>query len=221
MVFKLKMKTKDKSQKKVDDVYALVFARPVSKRISDILYGTKVTPNQISVIGVLLGILSAVFILTGNFIIAALVLYLSFVADCVDGELARLRNQFTKTGFWLESSLDSLSLLVPLVAVGYASEQWVLLSFTVSFMLLTRIRMMASDMASLKYNLNLKEGIIKNPVKRILWQLRYGNSVQYMILIIFLLFSRLDLVLWLTLILAGGYYLVCLLYEIKFYSSLK
>lgn len=211
----------DISQKKIDDIYALVFARPISKKISKILSKTGITPNQVSGIGIVLGLVSATLLVFGNNILAAVVLYLSFLADCIDGEIARLKQQFTKLGLWLESSLDSIPLLLAIFAIGFISQLWLLTALAASVLLLTRIRMLASDFLSMKFGLKISDGIIANPVKKLLWQLRYGNSLQYMILIISLLFGRYSLSLWLTIILAGGYYVIVIIYEIKYYSKIK
>jgi phosphatidylglycerophosphate synthase len=207
----------NKSQKSLDDFYALIFSRPISKRISAILVKFSITPNQISLLGIFFGILGAILIMIGNNIAAAIIIYFSFIADCIDGEIARLKKQFTKFGFWLESSLDSIPLLLPLLAIGFISKEWIITSLAISTMLMCRIRMLASDITSLKFDLKIKNKIIENSLKRTLWQLRYGNSLQYMILIIPLIFKLYVLSLWLTIIFAGGYYFITILYEIKYY----
>jgi phosphatidylglycerophosphate synthase len=215
------MSKKNESQKSLDDIYALIFSRPISKRISPTLTKYNITPNQISILGILIGITGAFLIILGNNIIAAIIIYLSFIADCIDGEIARIKKQFTKFGYWLESSLDSISLLSALLAIGYISKEWMLTSLAISTMLMTRIRMLASDTTSLKFNLKIKNKILKNNFKKTLWQLRYGNSLQYMILIIPLIFKLYTLSLYLTILFAGGYYFITTIYEIKYYHDQK
>lgn len=212
---------KDNSQKSLDDFYALIFARPISKRISRAIINSRITPNMVSVIGVILGIFSSILILYNAPFMAGIALYISFVADCVDGELARSRKQFTKTGFWLESSLDTISLLFPIIALGIVTSSYGTLCVASISLLLTRVRMLASDITSLKFNLNLKKHIITSKTKRILWQLRYGNSLQYVILIVGVITTKYSLTLIITGVVAGIYYLASTLYEIKFYYQLN
>jgi len=210
---------KNKSQKKIDDFYALIFARPISQRISSLIFKTKITPNQISIFGTFLALISGALILLNKPIIAAVILYASFIADCVDGEIARLKKQFTKFGLWLESSFDALSLLIPLLAIGILTKNWIMALLSIMFFLLTRVRMLASDMISLKYNKNTKEELTSKKHLKIMWQLRYGNSLQFLIIIIALLFSLYNAIFYLTIILAGGYYLLTIIYEFNHYRK--
>ena len=67
------------------------------------------TPNAISVVSMLIGIAAAGAFATGSrpgMVAGALLAYLAFAADCVDGQLARYTRQFSKLGAWLDSVLD-------------------------------------------------------------------------------------------------------------------
>ena len=61
----------------------------------------KMTPNQVTVISFLIGLLSAYEFSLGNFwptVLGALLLQLSIIVDCVDGELARYTRKFSQFG---------------------------------------------------------------------------------------------------------------------------
>ena len=67
------------------------------------------TPNQVTIISVLIGVLAAAGFATGErpgMVAGALLLYFAFVLDCVDGQLARYTRQFSKLGAWLDSIFD-------------------------------------------------------------------------------------------------------------------
>ena len=66
---------------------------------------TKITPNQITILSFILGLLAAGLILMGdyNYLVVAGVLVLIFmVLDNVDGEIARITKKTSKLGHWLD-----------------------------------------------------------------------------------------------------------------------
>jgi phosphatidylglycerophosphate synthase len=67
------------------------------------------SPNSITTLSLLVAVVGAVAATTGTragYISAALALYLSFVLDCVDGQLARYSLQFSRIGSWLDATFD-------------------------------------------------------------------------------------------------------------------
>ncbi len=88
-----------------DGVVAYFLGRPVSRLISRLIIATPITPNQVTVLSGLTALAGA-FALTRNLILGAALYWLSFVLDCVDGELARLKYQGSRTGQWLDTVAD-------------------------------------------------------------------------------------------------------------------
>jgi len=95
--------------------------RPISRPLTLLLARTPVTPNQISYVVALMGLLGCWLtaqpgqapLLAG----AALVLAANFV-DCCDGELARLRVQASRFGAWLDTITDEATTTLYFVAIG-------------------------------------------------------------------------------------------------------
>ena len=87
------------------------FERKVSLAITRRLLYTRVTPNQISIASILLGIFSALLFLGESRILhvvgGSLLLFSSIVDGC-DGELARLRFQESRWGSWLDFLGDNV-----------------------------------------------------------------------------------------------------------------
>jgi phosphatidylglycerophosphate synthase len=199
----------NKSQKSVDDIYALVFARPVSKRISKLLFNTKITPNQITVFSVLLGIISGILLFFDYNYISAVLLYLSFVFDCVDGEVARSREQFTKLGLWLESTSDRIPDLLPIIAMGFLTKNWLLTALAVAVLFLIRTVISANTMLVEKFKLEIsssRKGIYSRN-KFSVW-FRYTKSAHLMFLVIFMLIKQYTLYLILLSTLGFLYFVV-------------
>lgn len=88
-----------------DDWLSRRFYRKCSKLITKILVYFPITPNQVTIFDILLGILSAILFARGLYIfsiIAALVLQLWYIFDCVDGEVARIKNKCSYEGMYLD-----------------------------------------------------------------------------------------------------------------------
>jgi len=104
-----------------DGVVAYFLGRPVSRLISRLIIATPITPNQVTIASGLTALAGA-FALTQNLILGAALYWLSFVLDCVDGELARLRYQGSRTGQWLDTIADDTA------TVGFSfGLSWILL----------------------------------------------------------------------------------------------
>lgn len=64
------------------------------------------TPNIITALGFLFFLISLYFIFISNYILASIFYQLSFVMDIVDGNIARLKNQTSLLGAFLDSIID-------------------------------------------------------------------------------------------------------------------
>lgn len=99
-------------RKPADGLVSRWLNRRVSLAITRRLAGVPVTPNQISIVTMLLGIASGVAVAQGSYafgVAGAAVLQLQSTLDGVDGELARLRSQCTRLGQWLDTLSDDLA----------------------------------------------------------------------------------------------------------------
>ncbi len=93
-----------------DGWWASIFAGPLANRflepICDIAW---ISPNLITVTSLFVGVLAACCFAQGHYsylFAGALLVQLSFVVDCMDGQLARYRQQFSNLGAWLDRVSD-------------------------------------------------------------------------------------------------------------------
>jgi phosphatidylglycerophosphate synthase len=87
------------------------FERKVSLAITRRLLYTRITPNQISIASILLGVFSTLLFLGESQILhvfGGLLLLFSSIVDGCDGELARLRFQESRWGSWLDFLGDNV-----------------------------------------------------------------------------------------------------------------
>lgn len=95
--------------------------RPVSRPLTRLLVWTPITPNQVSVLVLIIGMIGCWFAAQAGqrslVLGTSLVLIAGFIDGC-DGEIARLKLQFSKIGAWLDTVVDELTTTVFFVAVG-------------------------------------------------------------------------------------------------------
>ena len=121
--------------------------RPLGRYLSKILVRTRFSPNQVSIVSTLIGVLSGWLFAAGNFLSGALLLQLSAIIDCVDGELARVLFKESRFGKWLDLAGDQVVHLTvftgialglarsdptsPALALGISAALGVIISFVV------------------------------------------------------------------------------------------
>jgi phosphatidylglycerophosphate synthase len=93
--------------------------RPLGRYLSKILILAPFSPNQVSIVSTLVGILSGWFFASGYFISGALLLQLSAIIDCVDGDLARVLYKESRLGKWLDLVGDQLVHVAVFAGIGF------------------------------------------------------------------------------------------------------
>jgi hypothetical protein len=128
----------DSAVKGSDGFFTTFFVSTWSRYVARWAARAGLTPNQVTFIALCIGIAAGVAFATGEragYIAGAVLVYLSFVADCVDGQLARYTRTFSKFGAWLDSVFDRTKEYVAFtgLAIGAASpEVWVLAAATLT-----------------------------------------------------------------------------------------
>ena len=113
--------------KKRDAWWTVFLVDPlVARMIVPLANRTKVTPNQVSVISFIVGLLAAAAFWQGDhpaLVVGALLYHVSFVLDCVDGKIARLKGTGSVFGMWLDYSFDRYRVLACTGALMYGQYQ--------------------------------------------------------------------------------------------------
>tara|TARA_Y100001936_G_C15968713_1_gene609832 strand:- start:271 stop:882 length:612 start_codon:yes stop_codon:yes gene_type:complete len=94
---------------KIRNTTAKYFEIPIAK----FLIKLGITPNLVTIIGLALAIVTAYLIadqsITNHFLLASIVMILSGVMDLFDGSIARLTNNVTKFGAFIDSLSDRIA----------------------------------------------------------------------------------------------------------------
>ncbi|MBB6350729.1 CDP-alcohol phosphatidyltransferase family protein [Nonomuraea muscovyensis] len=116
----------DTAIKDRDGFFATYFVSSWSRHLVRPAARLGLTPNAVTGISVALAFLAAVWFSAGDRgaqVAGAVLLYLSFVCDCLDGQLARYTRSFSPFGAWMDGMADRLKEYVVYVglAIGYAA----------------------------------------------------------------------------------------------------
>ncbi|WP_327707673.1 CDP-alcohol phosphatidyltransferase family protein [Streptomyces sp. NBC_00464] len=105
-----------------------IYMREVSLRVDRYLVNTKVTPNQLTYLMTIAGVLAAPALLVPGIpgaLLGVLMVQLYLLLDCVDGELARWKKQFSLGGVYLDRVGAYLCDAAVLVGFGLrAADLW-------------------------------------------------------------------------------------------------
>jgi phosphatidylglycerophosphate synthase len=109
--------------KRKDAWWTVLLVDPVAARITVPLANrTSITPNQISFVSFLLGIGAATAFAQGDhpmLALGALLYHVSFVLDCCDGKIARLKGTGSAFGMWLDFSFDQYKFWICAAGLAY------------------------------------------------------------------------------------------------------
>jgi hypothetical protein len=127
--------------KEVEEILDLLFYRPLAFLIVKAVYRTKITPNHLTIVSILMGVIGGCLYSVGTpaYFTAGALFYLAFnILDCSDGQLARLKKNGTAAGKIIDGISDYIATIAIYigVALGFANHTanpsfwWIMLILT-------------------------------------------------------------------------------------------
>jgi len=105
----------------IEEFFDLVFYRPLALLVVKIVYPTNITPNQLTITAIFIGLASGIVYATGlphAAVYGALLFMLYNIFDCSDGQLARLKKNGTHVGRIIDGIADYISTAAVFVGLG-------------------------------------------------------------------------------------------------------
>ncbi|MDM7267063.1 MAG: CDP-alcohol phosphatidyltransferase family protein [Aquificota bacterium] len=96
----------------------------------DLLNKLGTTPNLITILGLFLVAIGALFLYLGQNLISFIFLLLGALCDAIDGSLARRSGRNSPFGAFFDSLMDRISDALPFIAIALSSEDKVLSLFS-------------------------------------------------------------------------------------------
>ena len=155
----------------VTDFWTNKICRWIASCLVVLIYPTPITPNTISIISLVLTICGIYQISYYNFEYASILIFLSFIMDCVDGQLARERNTITVFGKYFDLILDNIKeiILFMYFIFYFSTNDYFLVSFFALFIIIfsnmfdwirKTLIMVVKEKKEKKMNLFSKYGIV-------------------------------------------------------------
>ncbi len=132
----------DAAVKARDGFFTTFFVSPYTRFLARRAARLGLTPNQITVVSMLVGVVAAGAFAHGGrgaAIVGAVALQVAFALDCVDGQLARYTQSFSSFGAWLDAIFDRGKEYVVYAGLAYgaartgASGVWALAAAALAF----------------------------------------------------------------------------------------
>lgn len=128
----------------VEEIFDLFFYRPLAFILVKIIYPTNITPNQLTIGAIIMGIIGGIFYAQATplspefFTIGAMFFMMFNILDCSDGQLARLKRNGTRTGRIIDGVADYIAVTAVYIGIGigFANHSanpalyWTLLALT-------------------------------------------------------------------------------------------
>ncbi|RVX38260.1 CDP-alcohol phosphatidyltransferase-like enzyme [Nonomuraea polychroma] len=121
--------------KGADGFFTTFFVSTYSRFIARWAARRGLTPNQVTLISIALGVAAAACFATGDrpwMVLGGVLIYFAFVFDCVDGQVARYARKFGVLGAWLDATFDRFKeyvvfagLAVGYVVAGHGDDIWI------------------------------------------------------------------------------------------------
>jgi hypothetical protein len=119
-----------------DGFFSTFILRKISKVFTRAALNLKLKPNFVTVVSFLVGVFAAIEFSRSNYISGAVLLQLSLILDCVDGEVARYTKQFSRFGAWLDALSDRVKEFMAIGGLAYSVQDsvkniWILATIAV------------------------------------------------------------------------------------------
>jgi phosphatidylglycerophosphate synthase len=97
-----------KCKRKSDYIITLFITNEISLVLVWVLLKTNITPNQVTSLSIISGVLCGILYASGYLFYGSFCLFLSHILDCTDGNLARASQKFHPKGKWYDVTGDRI-----------------------------------------------------------------------------------------------------------------
>ena len=120
-ISKLRLKIANRAN---DGFFSVFVLRRISKILTALAVKIGATPNQVTIASFAIGLYAAYLFALGDtwsLIVGAILLQVSIIVDCVDGEIARYNRKFSELGAWLDAISDRVKEYAVFLGLAYGA----------------------------------------------------------------------------------------------------
>ncbi|MEF9952244.1 MAG: CDP-alcohol phosphatidyltransferase family protein [Clostridium sp.] len=104
------------------DTYGRKYFNPLIDYVASLMIKLKLTPNTVTLIAFIIGLIVFPLILMEKYLIAVIILWLSGLLDAVDGSVARKTNSKSSIGALMDITFDRIVELSVILSLGIKFE---------------------------------------------------------------------------------------------------
>lgn len=206
--------------KKEGDEYTMkYFVRPLSNPISLLLIKyTGVTPNQVSVFAFSLGLIGVFFFWNGGYanqVIGAFFSLLYILFDCIDGNIARVKQLKSLEGRWLDAMGGFIITPLILFALIVGMKDYSLLKIGSLAMLAYPMQYLIVFFYKFRIAGNNEPLPIASSGRLDKLRYAYGSALFFPLLILAVVFQKVDLLLWFYAVVGNIFWVLILVLQYR------
>jgi archaetidylinositol phosphate synthase len=113
--------------KRPTDIWTNYLYYTFSLRLVYLIRKTRITPNMLTMTALVLVLIGSALYATGlrsDIIWGLILIQISYVFDCADGQLARYRKQYSPIGGWLDQTADRIKEFVVIFGLAYGYSRF-------------------------------------------------------------------------------------------------
>lgn len=203
-------------------IYAIyrTFSGPIANKLKD----TRVTPNHVTYLSIIPGLLASLLFSFGSYwysIAGIVLLQIAVLMDFIDGDLARLKKATSNFGWWLDDVKDKLLdfILYLALIIGFYNQTGLIEVWVLGFIAMGG-HFLNETVRSTTHKLHLpsisKQGVFKDVRKTVIGQyFSYNCQHVYLILSVLLIFNQFYYFFLILPLYSLSFYVVSLVYFAK------
>ncbi len=153
-------------EKSADCWWFVLFLRPLVNRLTWVISNfSRITPNQLTLISFIIGLFSSILFLQGEWIFlffGAICFEVSYIFDCIDGRVARIKKISSPIGAYFDIMTDSTKyfFIITCLVFGqyFINKDYTIILYGLFFIFLTTINFISNfsiKLNSIKINTNI------------------------------------------------------------------
>ena len=154
-----------------------IFCRSVSTFLAILLIKLNVKPNSVSMVSILSGSVGIYLLFSGLYVPGAILCATSKLLDCVDGEIARITENFSRIGSWLEPLNSNIQYLFVVPSLAFSLYRNMLIGVNTVFLGIIAAGLYVAVRST--YNVRVpQEKDISSMKKAIYCQFKHSNEFR-------------------------------------------
>ena len=156
------MDSSRKLPKKLDNPIDNFILDYIVDPINPLFYKIGMTPNKLTGVSGIFGLLSVYCVYNSNYILGSLLFAISYIFDCFDGNFARKYNMVTEFGDWFDHIKDNIITILLIIVLYNKNDKKIIKIITFSIFILLFLLLLLYVNEQEKYYHSKNDNLLKS-----------------------------------------------------------